>query len=71
MSYSWVPNIVCEIREGKAYLKNELKNATQCSGTCHSCSAFLGVDLKDTGKKYYQSCCDTTRVRPRSERIVL
>ena len=61
MEYSWVPNIACEIREGKAYLKKEFIDKMKCSGTCHLCSAFLGVDLKDTGKEYYESCCEPSR----------
>ena len=72
MVFTWIPNIACEIKDGKAYLVNEFRKKMNCPGACHSCSSFQGVDLKDTGQEYYQSCCDIAQRnnadRPRSEK---
>lgn len=57
MSYHWMPNIFCEIREGKVFLDSALGSKAPCSGACHSCGKFLGVDLWDTGKDRYRACC--------------
>jgi hypothetical protein len=53
----WTENMLCEIREGKAYLSRVHGAKPACAGACHSCSEFLGVDLWDTGKDQYRACC--------------
>jgi hypothetical protein len=58
MSYQWVSNILCVIDNGQAALNREYREKSSCDGRCYSCKAFLGVDLTDTGKDYYQSCCN-------------
>jgi hypothetical protein len=57
MAYFWVYNVKCEIMDGSAYLSGEDRKVMRCSGKCHTCEAFLGVDITDTGKPYYKSCC--------------
>ena len=63
MAYFWVPNILCEIKDGKAYLGDADKSRSRCSGECQACEGFLGVDLGDTGKPYYRSCCSQGHLR--------
>jgi len=58
MSYNWVFNILCEIREGMAYLSRQSQGSMSCAGTCHSCGAFLGVDPSGAGNEYLRACCD-------------
>lgn len=58
MSYLWVYNILCEIREGRAFLSPESQSTMNCPGTCYSCKAFLGVDPSGIGNEYLRSCCD-------------
>jgi len=55
--YQWIPNILCEIRDGKAYLSQENGKNMQCSGECHACLAFRGVDLWDKGKRICRAYC--------------
>jgi hypothetical protein len=57
MTYFWVPNILCTLEEGKAVLNDEYKKNMSCAGACHSCGAFLGVDLVDTGKEHVRAFC--------------
>lgn len=66
MSYQWVPNILCEIQDGNAYLIREYRDKMRCSGACHSCGSFLGVDLSDTGKACLSSCCTGFEVMPQT-----
>lgn len=64
MTYFWVPNVLCEMQDGKAYLSGEDKRRARCAGTCHACEGFLGVDLSDTGKPYFRSCCTQMQLKP-------
>lgn len=57
MAYFWVQNILCEVQDGKVHLRAEDRSSMHCSGKCHACENFLGVDLGDTGKPYFRSCC--------------
>jgi len=62
MKYFWVPNIQCDIKDGKLFLSQEYKSRLSCSGECHSCISFLGVDLADTGNEHYKSCCAMNQI---------
>jgi len=57
LTFQWVPNILCVIKDGKAQLSRDLNHIMDCSGQCHACNDFHGVDLADTGKAAYRSCC--------------
>lgn len=61
MSYDWVPNIRCEIADGKALLAPADKEGTDCSGFCSDCDSFLGVDIRTIGAFPLSACCADRR----------
>lgn len=57
MGYFWVPNIRCEINEGRAFLRSADMSKKGCKGVCSDCKMFRGVDLCTTGDAYLNGCC--------------
>lgn len=63
MSYYWVANMHCSIRNGSAFICDKDRPVKGCNGNCTACSKFLGVDITQVGKEELDGCCSALQSR--------